>query len=302
MSRRVAVIDIGSNSIKSLVAEREEETGQLKVLHQGFREVRISQGIGTGQPFLLDERMEAGAAAVLDLWLECRQFGPITSSRIVATSAVRSAGNGATFAARITNATGQPLIILSGDEEADGIARGVMTDRLLAGHSSALNVFDLGGGSLELIHFDAGRVTARCSLPLGSVRLTERYVSDPALPLNAGEQQVLEEHVNSMLASADVPLTPCLVGCGGGINALFALLQGKQGEPVPVAAIESSCRLICQATLDERIALGVPPGRADIFPAALITVLALARRARANQLLHSRRNLRYGIASSLLDA
>ena len=300
MSGRVAVIDIGSNSIKSLVAERSFADGGLKILHQGYREVRISSGISGVPPMLKESSMEAGKAAVAELWEEFRAWRPISACRIVATSAVRSASNGSGFAARVASATGQVLQILSGEEEADGIARGVMTDPALAGRAEAINVFDLGGGSMELIRFEQGRVVARCSLPLGSVRLTEKFVPDPALPIPAASRAALQAHIRDQLAGCGVPLGANLVGCGGGINALFAMLRGDAKGPVTLEDLECCMEEMATANLAQRIAAGVPAGRADIFPTALITVSALVRAAGAHHVLRSRHNLRYGIASSLL--
>src|SRR6185369_16463559 len=100
---------------------------------------------------------------------------------LVATSAVRDAQNGADFRARVRAATGHEIRILSGDEEANLIGRGLTSDPALRDLRD-FYVFDLGGGSLECLAFRDRRVEQAVSLQLGCVRLTEKFVADPAQP------------------------------------------------------------------------------------------------------------------------
>src|SRR5262245_20227704 len=172
----VAVIDIGSNSIKILVAVR-TDGGNVHPLHIRTIDARISAGISQATPRLSDEGMARGLSAVQALLEDAMRFNA-TSTILVATSAVRDAANGADFCDRIKKATHHPIRILSGDEEANLIGRGLVADPALRGLRD-FYVFDLGGGSLECLAFLNRTIEQAVSLQLGCVRLTERFVSDP---------------------------------------------------------------------------------------------------------------------------
>ena len=308
MRPRVAVIDVGSNSIKALVAEPGGAPHTLRCLHQQTLEVRISTGIGGHSPSLLPGRIKAAGEAVKELLESCRAHGPLARVHIVATSAVRSASNGSDFLDAVEAATGLRPVILSGDEEALGIARGIRTDPAITERLGDFTVFDLGGGSLELIRFERDAVVRHLSLPLGSVRLTEQFVKNPGAPLDEAGGQALAQHVSSVLAESGFPLRAPLAGCGGGLNSLRALFAREDGLTVeesgpvlPKERIAATEERLARMTLEQRIAAGVPAGRADIFPAAMITFRILMERAGAGEILHTFHNLRYGIAADSVE-
>ena len=175
----LAVVDIGSNSIKLLVAAPGPPGGpELRVLFQETLETRISGGLGQDNSSLGEAGLAAGVQAVARLLEMAGPYAP-THRRFVATSAVRDAQNRADFAARILAATGAPLEILSGDDEALLIARGIRTDPALGG-AQEFCLLDLGGGSLECIRYAAGKIEQAVSLQLGAVRLTEKFVPESA--------------------------------------------------------------------------------------------------------------------------
>ncbi len=308
MRARVGIIDIGSNSIKALVAERGPGRFGLEIVHEHTLEVRISKGISRENPSLAEDRIQAGIRAVEELWRECVGLGAGDNIRIVATSAVRSAGNGVRFMEGIAEATGCMAEILSGEEEAEGIALGVRTDPAIGDIYDNFTVFDLGGGSLELIRFERGEVRFRTSLPLGSVRLTERFFSQPELPLPAEEQEALAGHVRASIEAGAVDPRPPLIGCSGGLAALrHCLAEAGVEDDTDTAmvfkrsTIEGLKERVNSQPIAERISRSlIPAARADIFPAALLTFSVVMELAGAVELIHSFHNLRYGLAWSLL--
>lgn len=309
MKKRAAVIDIGSNSIKALVVERGAGPFALEVLYEETLEVRISHGIGGDQPRLRPDRMEAGIEAVRKLWENCQEHEPLAGMRIVATSAVRSAENGPEFTAALESVTGIRPEVLTGNEEADAIAIGVRTDPGLGANFTDFTVFDLGGGSLELIRFEAGKVTACASLPLGSVRLTEQFLEDPEQALSEEQETAVADHLRKVINASGIPVKAPLIGCGGGIAAVRRMLAAKTGRTMPRHAVflERSFldALETEAAGDDlqaRLAIpGMPPERADIFPAAFITFMVLIELAGAGGIHQSLHNLRYGLAFRMLE-
>ena len=119
----VAVIDIGSNSIKVLVAAR-DAAGALQSLKYRTIDARISAGISQDSPRLSEDGMARGLDAIRSLLVDAAEFSP-RQIILVATSAVRDAQNGAEFRARVQAATGHEIRVLSGDEEANLIGRGL---------------------------------------------------------------------------------------------------------------------------------------------------------------------------------
>jgi exopolyphosphatase/guanosine-5'-triphosphate,3'-diphosphate pyrophosphatase len=310
-SPTVAVIDIGSNSLKSLVAARDARGG-LRALKTGTLDVRIGTGIGQAQPRLLEEGMQRGLAAIRQLLDEIAPLAP-RRTVLVATSAVRDAANSTEFRERIRAETGHELRILTGEEEANLIGRGLTADPAL-GDRQDFYVFDLGGGSLECLAFRARCVEQAISLPLGCVRLTERCVADPRMPFDNTSRVRVMEICREVLAKNgfrfDLPSGSSAVFTGGTVTTARAIFAERLGQPLedtapimPVPAIKVLLDDVARLPLEERKKIpGLPAARADVFPTALATVIAVAEAGGFPAFRHSFYNLRYGLAAELLSA
>ena len=304
----VAIVDIGSNSIKVLVAGR-DTTGQLTVLKSRTIEARISAGISHDAPVLSEEGMTRGLAAIQELLADAANLSPVRA-QLVATSAVRDALNGREFADRVRRATGFEIRILSGDEEANGIGRGLTCDPALKSLQN-FYVFDLGGGSLECLSFAEGKTQEAISLQLGCVRLTEKFVADPNGPFPPESRKRIMAHTRLVLAESrfrfDLPF-PAAVATGGTASTVRAIHGARSKKPVEATSslisVQNLRELLDQLaplTLEERrLSPGISAARADIFPTALATLLAIAETAGLTAFHHSFYNLRYGLAADLL--
>jgi len=308
-SPMVAVIDIGSNTIKALVAKRNEH-GLLESIEQRTLDSRISDGISGSSMHLTDDAIAEGLEAVTELKSMISAHEPV-KIRIVATSAVREASNGDLFAKRIEDVTGHKLQILSGDEEARLIGRGLLCDPAMKKWEN-FNVFDLGGGSLEVLTFRKRELTQAVSLPLGCVRLTEKFVKDRASPFSAEAGEAIRSHVRRQLLNADVEFLadkPLAAFTGGTMTTSRAILAAakdvgfsKTAPRVTVELLGAIFKKLGGLTLEDRRAVpGLPVKRADVMPTALATVIALAEFARLSEFQHSLYNLRWGLADSLLS-
>ncbi|HEY1764007.1 MAG TPA: phosphatase [Opitutaceae bacterium] len=305
---RVAVIDIGSNSIKMLVAQRGADGSPLEIVSRAT-EARISRGISSERPHLEAKAMESAVGVVSEMVAEARALG-VENLAAVATSAVRDASNGSEFRDKLRAATGLELRILSGLQEAALIGRGLSTDPALA-NLQDFDVFDLGGGSMECLALHGRTVEAAVSLPLGCVRLTERFVAEPGSPLSDAAASAIAEHVRTTLLASGfpfpVPRAARIIGTGGTLATVCAIVAGPgqppQMEPssIPVTLLRRILDRMAPLRLDDRKKVeGLSPARADVFPAALVTLLALAEVGRFEELQFSLRNLRWGVASEIL--
>lgn len=304
----VAVIDLGSNSIKLLVASGDKLT-KVKPLFYKSEDTRIAQG--TGQLVLPEEAIAAAAQSVKNLYQAALEHYQPFQVQVVGTSAVREAKNKHLLSERIYALTGLSLRVLSGEEEALAIAQGVQLDPRLQ-HLSAFNLFDLGGGSLELIHFEAGRVEQALSLPLGAVRLMEDLVSYPSSALSSQEADAIADRVKHTINQSGFqyfrkaflknhkPLP--LIGTGGAVTILKSLFP----ETTPLIKKNALYDLfikVARADLQSRMQIyKIPAKRADIFPTALAIILTLLQLSQQEGIRHSYYSLRFGLAYELLNA
>jgi len=304
----VSVIDIGSNSIKVLVATR-DASGSIVALKSHTIDARISAGISQAVPRLSEEGMNRGLAAIRDLLVLAEPFAP-TITVLVATSAVRDAANGSEFRERVLAATGHAIRILSGEEEAELIGHGLTCDPALA-HLRDFYVFDLGGGSLECLAFRDRRIEQELSLKLGCVRMTEKFFSDPLAPLKADECTALALHVRDAIKQSGFRFNLPggeTVFTGGTITSVRTIkgaLHGVRMEDtpatMPVATVHELLDEIGPLTLDERKKIpGMPVARADVLPAALVTVITIGEFGLFERFHHSLYNLRWGLAAQAL--
>jgi len=304
----VAVIDIGSNSIKVLVAQRHRD-GSLASLKGRTIDARISAGISKAEPRLTEDGMTRGLVAIQELLADAAPFRPATTI-LVATSAVRDALNGAEFRRRVLISTGHSIRILTGDEEANLIGRGLTCDPALVSFHD-FHVFDLGGGSLECLTFKNRAIAQGLSLRLGCVRLTERFVSDPTVPFSGDARAAVAAHVRDEITRSgfrfDLPHGRA-VFAGGSMTAVRLIRGAKDGHAlaatsaeVTVAELRALLEKLAPLTLAQRQHFpGMPAGRADVFPAALATMITIAEIGGIDAFHHSLYNLRWGLASEAL--
>ncbi len=301
----VAVIDIGSNSIKIFVAQR-TSTGKLTSLFYKTLDARISAGISKAEPRLGEEGMARGLAAVRELLADAARFLP-SKTILVATSAVRDAANGGAFCQKIHEATGYSVRILTGAEEASLIGRGLTCDPVLAGLQN-FHLFDLGGGSLECLSFENRAIKQALSLQLGCVRLTERCVKSPANAFDDESRlrvsELVKEHLAKSRFAFDLPAGATSVGTGGTLTTARCILAAQKGArledtstTITVPQLRELLQLVGSVDLENRRKIpGVPFGRADVMPAALATFIALAEFGGVKEFVNSLYNLRWGIA------
>ena len=306
----VAVIDIGSNSIKVLIATRAAD-GSIVPLKVRTIDARISAGISKSEPKLSEEGMTRGLEAVLSLLADAEKLSTARTV-LVATSAVRDARNGAEFRARVRAATGHEIRILTGDEEANLIGRGLTCDPALR-ELRDFYVFDLGGGSLECLAFRDRCIEQAVSLQLGCVRLTEKFIADPNQPLDATSREQIAAHTREVLARSgfafSLPAGSVAIGTGGTVATARAILGAREGQPFdqtsPTVTLDQMHDLLASLgslplSARKQIA-GLPPARADVFPTAVATLITVAVAGGFDRLENSLYNLRYGLAAELLE-
>jgi exopolyphosphatase/guanosine-5'-triphosphate,3'-diphosphate pyrophosphatase len=303
---RVGAIDIGSNSVRLLVADVPPvgAPGNLLTVARAGESCRLARGLDqTGQ---VDGEMAERAAVVsADFARRARALG---AGHMVAgaTAALRRAANGADVAALIGSRTGLSVRILSGEEEARLVYEAVVAGLGAGVRRSACIVFDLGGGSTEVVSGIGHDVGRWVSIPFGAVSLTERIIRSN--PLNPEDMGALEAEVDRHLmhdCAAMPESAPILAGVGGTVTVLASLdREIKTYDPAMIEGwvikaprLEDLTSRVALSTSDERdgwLVLG--KGRSDIVVAGALVIRRLARRFRATGLVCSTHGLRYGLA------
>lgn len=299
--RRIGVLDVGTNTVKSLVAEGRGRS--FRVLAERIWGTRLGEGIASGGS-LGEVAMARTLRAAADARREFDALG-VEKRRAVATSAAREAANGAEFARRFRETVGFELRVLSGEEEAALAFLATAGDPALVPPGTGAVVMNAGGGSAEWASGTAGHVEQRVSLSLGCVRMTERFLRGD--PYAAGSLQELAVHYATALAAVarDFPLEDrTLVGTGGSICAVAAILSGESdfreeavhGRVLSAAEVEATAERLVRMTAGARRAIpSLPAQRADIVTAGALLYAAAMRALGAARIVVSARGLRYGV-------
>lgn len=314
MSRVVAGIDCGTNSVRLLVAEPvTDESGAvtgLRDLDRRMQIVRLGQGVdrtGRLDPAALDRTFDAlrgYADAMADLG--------VTATRMVATSASRDASNATDFVAGVRAILGVEPQVISGHEEAAlsyrGATAGVGDD--LA--PSPRLVVDIGGGSTEVVLGRAAEVVASRSVDVGCVRMTERHLTgDPPSPDEVA-RTVADVDAALALAGEVVPLEQArsLVGLAGSVTTVAAIHLGLSeydpgeihGHVVPAADVRAISDDLLRMTREERAAIPVMhPGRVDVIAAGALVLRRVLDVTGLGEVVASEHDILDGIAWSLLE-
>jgi exopolyphosphatase / guanosine-5'-triphosphate,3'-diphosphate pyrophosphatase len=177
---RTAVVDIGTNSTRLLVADVDRETGTIEDLHRESQVTRLGDKVDAGGK-LSEEAIGRVMATLADYRTTMDRFD-CEANLAVLTSAVRDASNGAEFTERVRSEFGLDARVLSGDEEAQLTFLGAMSDR--DGSSTEPTVvIDIGGGSTEFIVGTDHEAFFHVSVQAGVLRMSERHIhSDPPSP------------------------------------------------------------------------------------------------------------------------
>ncbi len=284
---RVAVVDIGTNSTRLLIAEVGDARGTAPAFTELARHsnvTRLGHGLErTGR--LGDEAMERVHRVLGSYRTEVDEIG-VAGTTGVLTSAVREAANGPAFVGEVRERHGFDVRTISGDEEAHLTYRGATAGRPDA--ARPLVVIDVGGGSTEIVVGRGGEVAFHVSTRAGVVRQSERHLH--ADPPAAAEIAALAEDVDAILAAA-VPAAARAgvehaIGVAGTATSIAAIDQALEpydparvhGYVVSLATCDAVLARLAGMTDAERRAVpGLHPDRAPTIVAGVVILSAVVR-------------------------
>lgn len=301
--RRVAAIDIGTNSVLLLVA-----SGSAESLAPEIERATITRlGEGVDRTRKLDPKAVERTLACLAEYARELSALDVDALEVVGTSAMRDAAGGREFADAAEALLGVRPRTIDGLEEAALTFAGSLSGLPLRG---PVSVFDVGGGSTEIIE---GAVESRdapkeaVSLDIGSVRLFERHVRHD--PPSAEERALVVEDIQRALATTKRPgVTSTLVGVAGTVTTLAAIELGLDdydsarvhGHAMSLDSVSALAERLAKLTLDERRALaGLEPKRADVIVVGAEIVRQVMLWSTKSELIVSDRGVRWGLAERL---
>ena len=287
----VAVIDIGTNTTRLLVAERDEDGGIVELKRRTII-TRLGQGVdATGR--LADEAKDRVAEAIAGYREIIDRTG---AERIVAvaTSAMRDAENGPDFREYLNDKFGVDARTISGDEEARLTFLGATTGR---NDDRDTVVIDIGGGSTEyVVGKPGGDPSFHTSIQMGSVRFTERFLkSDPPAP---SEMQELAEAVRGMVPDAQADHAIAVAGTATSLAAIDGA-EEVHGYRLNLGACERITAMLAGMPLEDRKGVkGLHPDRAPTIVAGAVILTESVRTLDLQEVEISDRDILHGAAAT----
>lgn len=303
--QRIATIDVGTNTVLMLVAERRPD-GTLVPLADLARITRLGRGVERSG------RLDPAAAqttldAIVEFSARARELG---AERIiaVATAALRDAADGASFLTQVRAKAGVELSVISGETEAQlsylAVVRGLRLDP-----AARVLIVDIGGGSTEFIRAEPGAELQAVSLQIGSVRLTERHIHhDPPAP---DEVTALRATIDSAIDSLNWNYRPeTMVGIAGTATTVCAVALKLvvydagivHGYRLSRAEVGRTLELFGTLPSPERRKLpGLAEGRVDVIFAGTAILERVMARFDVEEVVISDQGVRWGLAWRELD-
>jgi threonine dehydratase len=295
----VAVVDIGSNSGRVVVLLA-GPGAHLEVVADGRAPLRLARDLGSGTR-LSDEAIERTVSTLRD-FRAVAEGGGTGRFVAVATSAIREASNGPDLVARVREVAGVDLSVIDGDQEARLGFFGAINEMPVE-HGVAI---DLGGGSMELTHFRDRRPARSWTLPLGSLRLSDLFLSGD--PPAAKDVERLQGHIAKTLADCGVSALrgdERLIATGGTVRNLAKIDRESRAYPIPrVHGYVLACRrmeelaamLASRKASRRRQIPGLNSDRVDSIVGGAYAILGAMLHVEAPELSVSGQGLREGAA------
>jgi len=325
MTRRVAAVDCGTNSLRLLVADVDLDRAELTDVTRRMEIVRLGQGVD--QTGLLAPEALARTANVLRDYADVIAATAARPVRMVATSATRDASNTAEFIRQVKEILGVAPEVLTGSEEAMLSFTGA-TAELDGTHGGPFLVVDIGGGSTEFVlGFPRGDDLPQTppdlggparppkspwarSVDIGCVRMTERHLhgDPPSRDETAAATADVDAALDTVIGAVPVRQARTLVGLAGSVTTVAGIAMGLPAyDParihharVSAAGVHEVARSLLAQTRAERAVIGVMhPGRVDVIGGGALILDRIMERFGCSEVLVSEHDILDGMAWSL---
>lgn len=297
---RIAAIDIGTNSIRCIIAEASND-GKFKILDDEKATVRLGERVAiTG---VISAEASKRALEAIRRFHKLVTGLNVEAVEAVATSAVRTASNGKELIAKLSEELGHEIRIISGEEEAELTASSALSNFDMFGKRYAM--VDIGGGSVEIVTAYGNHMEEVYSIDLGAVVMTDRFLKSD--PITENELRKLRRYIRESLKrtfTGKKVSVDSLIGSGGTLTALgcMAMQMRKDNyvsihgsEVLHAEVVHLLAMLIHRDLKGRRTIPGLNQDRADIIVAGVVLIDEIMRFFDANRVLVNERGIREGL-------
>ena len=305
MNKRIAALDLGTNTFHLLIAELVD--GKLHKIIEEQRHAKLGEG-GINKGIIADAAYQRGIKA-LKYFRSVIDKNPVSVIKASGTAALRTAKNGADFIAEVKKETGIEIEVIAGDKEAELIYRGIRAATDLG--SSSL-IMDIGGGSVEFIFCNNERIFWKKSYPVGAAKLMSAFHHSD--PISSDDIEAVKGHLSAELAELAqraAEFKPFqLVGSAGAFETFAALETQEFGKPqealnsdsysYSLNQLKAVLNKIINSAHNERAANNlIIPVRTDMIVVASVLTQYIMKTLNIQQVVMSRYSLKEGL---LLEA
>ena len=288
---RLAAIDIGSNAARLLIHDvimgplQEPEFVKLSLVR-----VPLRLGFDVFEKGEISELKATMLVKTIEAYKHLIDVYEVKHLITAATAAMRDARNTKAVLARVKEVTGIDIRVISGEEEASYIYENHVAENM-----NSLETYlyiDVGGGSTELTFFSDGRMMAKQSFNIGTIRLLKNQVQEE--DWNEVRSFIKEKKPGLHHITA--------IGSGGNINKIFSLSKRKEGKPLNLELLRNYYREFSALTVNQRISLyRLREDRADVIVPALLIYINIMRWAEAEDIFVPKIGLADGLIHILYD-
>ncbi len=288
---KLGAIDIGSNAMRLLISDVVENPGgKPEFVKQALVRVPIRLGFDVFETGRISEERAERLIKSVQAYKLLMQVYEVAYLKACATAAMRDAENGPELMQRVKKETGIEIEIISGQDEAAFIYENHAAESLSTNESYLY--IDVGGGSTELTFFSDGRLIAKDSFNIGTIRLLKNQV----------EENAWEEMKTFIKTKTTGYHHVTAIGSGGNINKVFSLSKRKEGKPITLELLRNYYKEFSALNMEQRMSLyKLREDRADVIVPALLIYLNVMRWADAEEIYVPRIGLVDGLINILYN-
>ncbi|HEY0245952.1 MAG TPA: exopolyphosphatase [Mucilaginibacter sp.] len=308
MNKKVAVMDLGTNTFHLLIAEGDADHSHtlLKITDP----VKLGEG-GINKGVIQPAAFERGILTMQQFNQHILQYD-VDEVKAIATSALRSAANGKDFIDEVKAKTGIVIEIIDGEAEAAYIYKGVKAGGCLSQQNSL--IIDIGGGSVEFILSNADTITWKQSFEIGAARLMDKFHQTDPMPVESINElnTYLEERLVELFTATSQHLIKNIIGSSGAFETFAAVIELQKGNPFDLKKVKSytfnyadflsvTDQLIHSSHQERVNNKGIIPVRVDMIVVAALFTRFIMKKLDISEVIMSTNSLKEGVLANMLE-
>lgn len=288
---KLAAIDIGSNACRLLIDDViKGPQGKIDFVKTTLVRVPLRLGFDVFEKGEIEEQKADKLVKTIKSYKLLLDVYEVPHLKACATAAMRDAKNAKEILKRVKDETGIDIKVITGQEEASYIYENHIADHMSTDQSYLY--IDVGGGSTELTFFTDGKLAAKESFNIGTIRLLKNQVAEK-------EWDAMKDFIKSKISGYHHIIA---IGSGGNINKIFSLSKRKEGKPLNLELLRNYYREFSSLTVSQRISLyKLREDRADVIVPALLIYINVMRWADADEIFVPKIGLADGLIHILYD-